>query len=76
MRVIEFDREIRFKRFNRVCEIYIYIYNKVLTLYSCVLRIIDLLDLIILNILNMFYEESKKVEKRISDEIQSCHRVT
>lgn len=24
----------------------------------------------------MFYEESKKVEKRISDEIQSCHRVT
>lgn len=48
MRVIEFDREIRFKRFNRVCEIYIYIYNKVLTLYSCVLRIIDLLDLIIL----------------------------
>lgn len=46
MRVIEFDREIRFKRFNRVCEIYIY--NKVLTLYFCVLRIFDLLDLIIL----------------------------
>lgn len=23
----------------------------------------------------MFYEESKKVEKRISDEIQSCHHI-